>query len=104
MCVLCVVTYKVVNATCLTNHLLSKLESNGKPCFDTCPQPVTDPTNRLSLCYSACMTVAVIGNKTAGINPISRQLMIDTWELAFSADDPAAGGCSDLPDADLGLV
>jgi hypothetical protein len=47
---------KTINATCMDSHLLPLVEANGKPCFDTLPQPL----NRTSSGYVECLEAAIM--------------------------------------------
>mmetsp|Transcript_63364 Transcript_63364/g.147609 ORF Transcript_63364/g.147609 Transcript_63364/m.147609 type:complete len:321 (+) Transcript_63364:58-1020(+) len=88
---------KIVNKTCHSSSFIGAVETYNRTCFEGCG-PVR---NVSSPCWVRCFYTAVLGpdagkpgGKVAGI-PLDS--LVQAWTAPFQSDDPARGGCPELP-------
>lgn len=82
-------TIKYINSTCLNDKIDDAVIKHGHRCFGLCAKPL----NKTGKCYNTCYSAVL---RTGGMKP---EEFVDPFELAFSQDDPAKGGCASLKPA-----
>jgi len=81
-------TAKTVNATCANSKLHAPVIAANETCFNGCGDDQYDIT---SDCWISCFYTTLFGGEI-----VAHQLA-DPWLKAFSSDDPADGGCPNVP-------
>lgn len=83
---------KTVNDTgCMAHRMTKPLLIHNQACFSKLP---TQPPVPSTPGFGKCFTDAIVGN--ADLDPIAPALLIQSWEKAFTLDDPAQGGCPNI--------
>ena len=103
------VTWKVVEVVkrvrrdCHSNSFYDVVEKRSPACFNKCKPTPSAPRNTSSLCWAGCFLDTALG-------PQARSSMGDTskgmpskdilaaWSRPFESDDPAKGGCPNVPE------
>lgn len=96
---------KTVNATCANNNVHAAVEDQGKACFSQCSQP----TNTTSDCWILCFVETVLGRDPLNMSrivgtPMTASQLTGPWLKAFESEDPAQGGCANLPPAPSSII
>lgn len=90
---------KRVRRDCHMNSFYGTVEKRAPKCFAACGPP---PRNTSSLCWAGCFSDAALGpqarttirDTTSGM---SREDLMDAWHRPFASDEPAEGGCPNVP-------
>ena len=84
---------KTANASCVQSRLYRLIERRNEACFEACPSFVEGALpNRATACVNSCFEEAVIGDGK-DVKAMTVFEILAPWKLAFSSDDPTAGGC-----------
>jgi hypothetical protein len=75
----------------MAHRMIEPLLQHNGACFSKLPmQPPVPSTPG----FGACFHNAILG--TSELEPIAPALLVQAWEKAFSSEDPAEGGCSNI--------
>ena len=87
-------TVKVVNASCVHQHLIDFVIAKDPSCFQQC---TPDPTDVTTDCFLKCFFNVAVANATLGTLGMNASELIRPWTAAFESEDPALMGCPALP-------
>jgi hypothetical protein len=93
---------KRVNKTCSDNSIYSVMEKYNSDCFTECSDSGTGSSrNTSSTCWITCFYDTILGPNSADpltpISGIDLNILEAAWDLPFTSDDPAKGGCPAVP-------
>lgn len=91
-----------VNASCVSDRLVDAVTSRGPGCFAGCG---TQAANRSSPCFIGCLYDTLVGPAGAWATPsaapavrsMTPDEIVAPFLRSFATDDPAQGGCPEVP-------
>eukprot|EP00040_Diaphanoeca_grandis_P040022 m.260964 g.260964 ORF g.260964 m.260964 type:complete len:572 (+) comp40978_c0_seq1:110-1825(+) len=87
-------TKRTVNASCVDGNVVKAVEARRPACWQNCTG--VDATNSSSACFLSCLYETLLGNKTTGLKPMSREEIVAPFLHSFESADVHNGGCPDV--------